>query len=494
MRIRHTHRAMDEAQDGGMQWRKPAGEIGVATIDRERVLHEVVGADAEKGHVVGQGIGAHRGRWCFDHDAERNVGAMRHAAAGKFTRRLRKEESRLTHFVDRHDEGQHDAHVAVHGGAEQCPQLRFEDFRFIETHADGAPAEERIRFVRIAANRQLVAAEVECPDDNGLSAERLEDVHIRGDLLVLIGHGGATDHKELRAHEADALSAALDAEVGLVGEIDVRAQHDVLTVGGDGLRARHRRELRRFSLLARRPNGGVRQFEGGGSRHERSGGAIKDHLVAGCQARGRIQQTDHSWQSERASENRHVRRAGARVCRDAGNAFAIDLHREARREVVRDEDRIRPLGEIDGIVIRQSHQNGQHTNVQVGQVAHAFAHHRLRRSAEVLAPLAHHDVKGPFSGEVLSHRVLHAFAQLRIREDRHLHVEDRRIGRSRGSCGVVAHVVQAAHGTLERIAQPEEFCRHVFLGDGVHRHFRYFPPEEIDGTSDDPGRRGDPME
>src|SRR5215213_5476051 len=64
--LRHLDRATNEAQHRRVQRRVPRREIGVPAIDRERVLHEVVGPDAEEVDVLGQRIAGHGRRGCLD--------------------------------------------------------------------------------------------------------------------------------------------------------------------------------------------------------------------------------------------------------------------------------------------------------------------------------------------------------------------------------------------------------------------------------------------
>jgi hypothetical protein len=90
---------------------------------------------------------------------------------------------------------------------------------------------------------------------------------------------------------------------------------------------------------------------------------------------GRVTESDDRRQAQRPRENRDVRGAGSRVGRDPDYRFAIELNREARGQVVRDEDLVRPLRQVDGIVVGQAEENREHANVDVDEVAHALADH-----------------------------------------------------------------------------------------------------------------------
>ena len=387
---------MNEPQYRGMQRREPRREARVPAIHRQRVLHEVVRSDAEERHLLRQRIRGDHRRGRLDHDAERNVGAMRHAAVLELARRFGQQGPGLAHFVDGDDERQHDAHVAVHRGAHERAQLRPEELRLVEAHANGAPAEERIRLVRIPPHRELVAAHVERADHHGLSAERLDDVRVGLVLLLLVRHRRAADDEELGAHQADALGAAQRGARGLLRQVHVHEELDPNAVHRDRLLAGEPGQHLALAPLAARPRRRVLELGGRRTHDEHAGRGVEDHFLTAREARGRVEEPDDRGKPERAREDGDVRRAGARVRRDARDALAIELQREARREVVRDEDRVGALRQVHRIVVGEVEQDGEHADVHVHQVAHALAHHRVRRSREVLAPFEHHHVERAF--------------------------------------------------------------------------------------------------
>ncbi len=63
-------RAINRSTAGCSASRLP-GELGMAAIDRERVLRQVVGADRQEIRVIGELLGEQRGGRCLDHHAER---------------------------------------------------------------------------------------------------------------------------------------------------------------------------------------------------------------------------------------------------------------------------------------------------------------------------------------------------------------------------------------------------------------------------------------
>ena len=56
MRNANVDDALDKHEHGGMEWSESGGEVRAAAIDGQCVLHEVVGADAEKRDVVDQRV------------------------------------------------------------------------------------------------------------------------------------------------------------------------------------------------------------------------------------------------------------------------------------------------------------------------------------------------------------------------------------------------------------------------------------------------------
>src|SRR5438552_10124508 len=139
----------------------------------------------------------------------------------------------LFHFVESDDERKHDSDVAVHRCPEQRAELRLEQLGFVETHPDRAPAEEGIWIGGIAANRQLVASDIEGANHDGPSAEGLDDVPISAILLLLVRHGSAPHDEELGTHQAHTFSTAASGELGFLRQVDVCPQRYPVTVQGN---------------------------------------------------------------------------------------------------------------------------------------------------------------------------------------------------------------------------------------------------------------------
>src|SRR6266581_16143 len=108
--------------------------------------------------------------------------ASRIELAGGFVQQV----LRLFDFVERDDERKHDSDVSMHRCPEQRTKLRLEQFWLVEAHPDRAPAEEWVGIGRVAADGQLVAANVECANHNRTSTKRFDDVPVGAVLLFLV--------------------------------------------------------------------------------------------------------------------------------------------------------------------------------------------------------------------------------------------------------------------------------------------------------------------
>src|SRR5437762_5353577 len=119
----------------------------------------------------------------------------------------------LPDLVECDDQRKHYPDISMHRGAQQRPKLRLEKLRLVQAHPDGAPAKEWVRIGRVAANGQLVAADVESSNHHRTSAERFHHVTVGAVLFLLVRHRGATDDQKLGAHEPDTFRTAVGSEL-----------------------------------------------------------------------------------------------------------------------------------------------------------------------------------------------------------------------------------------------------------------------------------------
>ena len=192
----------------------------------------------------------------------------------------------------------------------------------------------------------------------------------------------------------------------------------------------------------------------GGIDREHPGASVEHDTLAALQLGGGGAQADDGGQPERPRQNRDVRRPRAGVRGNGDDRVPLELDREARREIVRDENRVRARWEIDRIVIRQAEQQREHANVHVGEIADALAQHRRGVAGEARAPLEHHEVERLFRADVLADELLDAAGELAVVENGELHVEDRGFfGTGRG-LDARSQMTQPLLRTANRLVQP----------------------------------------
>ena len=137
-RIRLTDHAGHQMQHGRVQWIEQMRDAIVGTIDRQRVLNEVVGADREKIELPQKHRQRNRRGRNFDHAADQNVIVEFAPLFLQLFFRARNGEQGLPDFADRSQHRNQDTHIAIARRAQQGTQLRIEDRRFREAIADRA--------------------------------------------------------------------------------------------------------------------------------------------------------------------------------------------------------------------------------------------------------------------------------------------------------------------------------------------------------------------
>ena len=115
------------------------GHSLVGTIDGERVLDQIVGADCEEIDLAGQQVRRERRRRHFDHDAD--LHRRRRAAAIELQGDVAKQAPGCAHLFDAGDEWQQHAQIAVGGRAQHRPELLLERRATGQAQAQAAQTE-----------------------------------------------------------------------------------------------------------------------------------------------------------------------------------------------------------------------------------------------------------------------------------------------------------------------------------------------------------------
>jgi hypothetical protein len=199
---------------------------------------------------------------------------------------------------------------------------------------------------------------------------------------------------------------------------------------------------------------------------------------------------DDRRQAKRSRENRDVRRARPGVSRDARDRVAVELHGEAGRQIVRDENRVRALWQIDRIVIGQIEQQREQTDLDVLEITHALTKHGVRGAAESLRPLEHDDLEGLLGAEVLANQLFDGADELLVFENLALHVEDRGLFSARRTFDAIANLAQALFCPIERGVQALDLAGDRVVVNDAMTDLRDLPPQEVHRADGDAGRRG----
>jgi len=315
--------------------------------------------------------------------------------------------------------------------------------------------------------------------------ERSDDVPISSILLLFIGHRRPANDQEFGSHQAYAFSATVGRELRFFRQIDVGAERHPMSVEGDGVSGGEGLELLVLESLGLTAVSVRLDLRRCGIHDQDSRCPIENHVLVPHEQFRRIAQTDDRGQSERPREDRDVRRACAGISSDSDDRLAIELHRETGREIVGDENPVRSLWQTDWIVIGQSEEDRQHSDVHVDQIADSLAQERPRVTRELLAPFKEHQIECLLGAEVLSYELLDLSKQLAILENRELDVEDRRFLGTGILFGASPHVTETLARLIQACVEALDFAWYGFVGNDAVAYVRNFPPEKVDESVHD---------
>jgi hypothetical protein len=252
--VRGRDHRLDGAQDGRMQRVVKVAHVFVLAIGGQGVLDQVVGADGQELALVREKVGDDGRAGRFDHGAEGNVAIVLDAFLGQLVAHVGADLAHDAPLAHAGNEGKHDAQRTHRRGPIEGAQLRAEEIAPPQRIADRAQAEGRV-VARGNAHRhgQLVAAQVEGPEDHAAAFHRLERRHGVLVLLFLGGQGRAFEVEELGAEQPHGVGAELDGNRNLLEQLDVGRQLDAHVVErGRGRLARLGQALG-LHEIARRP-------------------------------------------------------------------------------------------------------------------------------------------------------------------------------------------------------------------------------------------------
>ena len=475
--------------------REALGEPRVAAVHDQRVLREIVRPDAEEVADLGEPVGHDRRRRRLDHHAQGHRLRRLHPPLAQ-PRRFRGDQvAGLLDLVEPRDERNHQLDVGVGRRAQDGADLGPEHLGLVETDADGAPAEERVRLGRTAERRrELVPAQVEGAHHDGMAGERFAHPPEVGRLLVLRGEGAVLRDEELRPQQADAFGAVRLRGRDLVGEVHVAAQRHTHAVHrhrrlGDGL-LEMRRQLPPPRLAPLR----LRGFLGGRIEEDGAARAVQDHHGARRDARHRAPQTEDRRDPDRVRQDRRMRGARALLADQADHVLAVELDREPRRQLLGDDDR--GLGDpVPDVVGAAVHQVLDHPDRHAGDVGETLPEHRTPGVGPGISHLQRFELERLLGSEVvLTDQLGRAPDELPVLEHEDLRVEDARLVHAGAVHRPGAQLAQMALHVLDRRAQPTDLFLHLGARHDPVRHLRQRPTHHHRRPRRDTGRHADALQ
>jgi hypothetical protein len=207
----------------------------VHPVNGQRVLDQVVGADGEEVHVLGQQIGDGHRRGHLDHDTHLHLGVERVPSGAQLLFDLLQHLLGLQQLAHPGDEGEHHPHLTVGRGPQDGPQLGLEQPALPEAVANGPKPQGRVDLRgQLQGAGELVPADVQGADANRPPLHALGHGPEVGQQLLLRGQGLLAHVEELSAVQADALGAVGEHAAHLLGQLDVGAHVQAAAVNGLG--------------------------------------------------------------------------------------------------------------------------------------------------------------------------------------------------------------------------------------------------------------------
>ena len=313
----------------------------VVAVDGQRVLDQVVGADREEVHVLGQHVDRQcRGRH-LDHCADLHVRIVGLAGRVEFLARQRQLGHGLAQFGDRIDHREQDAYPAMHRCAQDRTQLGAEQRRFGQAQADAAQAQRRVVGGGVLRPfRVLVGAEIECADGQRLAVQAGGDFAIGIELFVLGRQVVAAEEQEFAAEQADADRAGVQYVIDVLRQFDIGDQFDrravlCLRIGlldAGQLAFRHPPRAQATAVFGQHHV--VRRHD------DHALDAVdNDQLILVDQLAGSMGGDDRR-QVQAAGENGGMAGGAADFGHEGGVVGILEIDHVGRRQIVCDQDRI----------------------------------------------------------------------------------------------------------------------------------------------------------
>ena len=328
------HKA-DQAQHRGVMRVVEAAQVVVLTVTGQRVLGQIVRADAEEVDLLCQTVTVDGRGGRLDHNADLHILAVRDALVFQLAADLLAHALGLTDLPDGGDHREHNAQLAECGRAEQGAQLGLEDLGPGQADAQRAHAHGGVILLgQVKVADLLVRADVQRADDDLLAVHVRQHLLVGFKLLLLGGIVRRVQVEELGAEQADAAAVVDLHGMHILWRADVAVDADGLAVlRYVGLALERFQQALQAQLL-------VALFQQAvtgvvvGVDDQRTGAAVRDGGAALQLGLERVAHADDSGNAQRAGQNGRVARTRAARRDEAQDLGLVQLDRLGRGQVV----------------------------------------------------------------------------------------------------------------------------------------------------------------
>ena len=443
----------------------------VSTVHGQRVLHQIIRANAEKTHAPGQPVRHQRRRGNFNHHADFHLPMEGNARRIQFRLAFFQQLVGLLKLRDAADHGKHDAQMGViRGGAQNRAQLRLEQRGQVQTQPNGAPAQKRIRLrLLVKRGRELVAAQIQRANHNAVGKIVPGHFGIGADLLFLVRLARVGQKEIFRAKEPDAARAPRQHRGNIAGRLNVGHQrHRMAVERGGGL------VLQRIQPL---PNalsaaGNAREFFFAGGRrmhHHHAAHAIQKQTVALAHPRAQVAHADNRRQLHRARHDGRMRRAAALFGCNPQKLVPVQPRQIRRRNVSGNQDArtVRRNRWLRGL----AHQNPQHAAGHIANVRRALPQIIILHVLQGLGVALRGLMQNRFRVPLLRAQIVIDFLN-EAGVIHHVQVGLKNPGAfaPKGAPHALLDVAQLAAGDNQRLLQTNQFAGNIGIGNGIIRN------------------------
>ncbi len=366
-------------------------DVGVHPVGGQGVLGQVVGADGEEVHLLGQHVGHDGGGGGLDHDAVLHVLAVGHALLVQLLAHLGQDGFNLQHLLQVGDHGEHDVQLAVYRRAQQRPQLGAEDIRLLEADADGPVAHGGVLLPLDAeVGGLLVAAQIQGTHHHRPGSQPGQHLLIDLKLSLLGGEIGAVQVDELAAEQPNAAAPPGNHRVDVPQTADVGAHQNLVAALGHRLAVLIRLQRGLVGQKRLPAPGEVRPGGLVGMGEHLAGGAVDGHKAGLGQLGVVVPHAHDAGDAQGTGQDDGVGGGRAQLGDKARHPVFIQPDGLAGQQVLRRHNH-RLLGELGGIrdALEHPDQPVAHVRDIGGAGLHILVLHGLEHGGQAVGGLPH---------------------------------------------------------------------------------------------------------